>query len=160
MFAKILCSDDCEKLGGFEYISGMRILGVDYGRKRIGLATSDPLGMAHPLKTEQVSGRRDAVEKILKLAKEQESAEIVMGYPLKKDGSVGEMALEVEQLAEILRKEGLVVTLLDERFSSEQAVRSLHIMGKKSGKHKKDIDAMAAALILQEYLDKKSRAKS
>jgi RNase H-fold protein (predicted Holliday junction resolvase) len=54
----------------------------------------------------------------------------------------------------------LTVSLFDERFSSELAVRSLHLMGKKRGKNKQDIDAMAAALVLQEYLDKKKREKT
>ncbi len=141
-------------------LAAVRVLGVDFGRKKIGLALSDPLGMAHPLGTLAVSGRRDVVETILELVKEKEAEEVVLGYPLKQDGTVGEMALEVEKLAEHLRKEGLVVTLFDERFSSERAVRSLHIMGKKRGKNKQDIDAMAAALVLQEYLDRKKREKS
>lgn len=135
-------------------------MGVDFGRKKIGLALSDPLGMAHPLSTEPVSGLRNAAEKILLLAKEKEASEVVLGYPLQQDGSAGEMALEVEKLAEILKEEGLTVVLRDERFSSERAVRSLHIMGKKSGgKYKKDIDSMAAALVLQEYLDWQKRKK-
>jgi putative Holliday junction resolvase len=136
----------------------VRILGVDFGRRKIGLALSDPLGLAHPLGTEKVSGLHHAVEIILSLIEEKEISEVVLGYPLKPDGTAGEMALEVEKLAELLRKEGLSVVLLDERFSSERAKRSLHIMGKKTGKNKKDIDTMAAALLLQEYLDRKARA--
>lgn len=138
----------------------MRVLGVDFGRKKIGVALSDPLGLAHPLGTFAVSGRRDIVEVILELVKEKETDEVVLGYPLKQDGTVGEMALEVEKLAENLRREGLKVALFDERYSSELAVRSLHIMGKKRGKNKQDIDAMAAALVLQEYLDRKKREKT
>ena len=135
-------------------------MGVDFGHKKIGLALSDPLGMAHPLGTEPVLGRGDAAEIILKRAKERKAEEVVLGYPLKKDGTAGEMALEVEKLAEILRKEGLTVTLLDERFTSELATRSLHIMGKKVGKNKREIDSMAAALVLQEYLDRNKGVKS
>lgn len=137
----------------------MRVLGIDFGRKKIGLAISDPLQMAHPLGTLAVSGRADTVQKILELVKEKEIGEVVLGHPLKPDGTVGEMALEVEKLAENLRKEGLSVTLFDERFSTELAARSLHIMGKKRGKNKRDLDAMAAALVLQEYLDRKKREK-
>lgn len=136
----------------------VRILGVDFGRRKIGLAISDPLGMAHPLGTEKVTGMHNTVEIILEAVKEREVSRVVLGYPLKQDGTVGEMALEVEKLAELLKKEGLDVVLVDERFSSEWAKRSLHIMGKKTGKNKKDIDTMAAALLLQEYLDRKSRA--
>ncbi len=132
-------------------------MGVDFGRRKIGLAISDPLGMAHPLGTEKVSGLHHIVERIVELVKEKEVAEVVLGYPLKQDGTVGEIALEVEKLAELLKREGLKVILLDERFSSERAIRSLHIMGKKMGKNKKDIDTMAAALLLQEYLDRKAR---
>ncbi len=134
-------------------------MGVDFGRKKIGLAISDPLGMAHPLGTEKVTGLHNTVETILGVVKEKEVSEVVLGYPLKQDGTVGEMALEVEKLAELLKREGLQVVLLDERFSSERAIRSLHIMGKKKGKNKKDIDMMAAALLLQEYLDRKSRER-
>lgn len=136
----------------------VRILGVDFGRRKIGLAISDPLGMAHPLGTEKVTGLHNTVETILEVVKEREASRVVLGYPLKQDGTVGEMALEVEKLAELLKKEGLDVVLVDERFSSERAIRSLHIMGKKKGKNKQDIDTMAAALLLQEYLDRKSRA--
>ncbi|HXF49401.1 MAG TPA: Holliday junction resolvase RuvX [Verrucomicrobiae bacterium] len=136
----------------------MRILGVDFGRRKIGLAISDPLGMAHPLGTEKVTGLHNTVEIILEAVKGREISRVVLGYPLKQDGTVGEMALEVEKLAELLKKEGLDVVLVDERFSSERAIRSLHIMGKKKGKNKQDIDTMAAALLLQEYLDRKSRA--
>ncbi|HLG93498.1 MAG TPA: Holliday junction resolvase RuvX [candidate division Zixibacteria bacterium] len=138
----------------------VRVLGVDFGRKKIGLALSDPLGMAHPLGTEKVSGLHNTVETILSVVKEKEVSEVVLGYPLKQDGTVGEMALEVEKLAELLKREGLTVVLVDERFSSERAIRSLHIMGKKKGKNKKDIDTMAAALLLQEYLDRKSRERN
>ncbi len=134
-------------------------MGVDFGRKKIGLALSDPLGMAHPLGTEKVTGLANTVETILGVIREKEVSEVVLGYPLKQDGTVGEMALEVEKLAELLKREGLQVVLLDERFSSERAIRSLHIMGKKKGKNKKDIDMMAAALLLQEYLDRKSRER-
>jgi putative Holliday junction resolvase len=97
------------------------------------------------------------VERIIELVKEREVSEVVLGYPLKQDGTVGEMALEVEKLADLLKREGLTVVLVDERFSSERAIRSLHIMGKKMGKNKMDIDTMAAALLLQEYLDRKAR---
>jgi putative Holliday junction resolvase len=114
--------------------------------------------MAHPLGTEKVTGMHNTVEIILEAVKEREISRVVLGYPLKQDGTVGEIALEVEKLAELLKKEGLEVILVDERFSSERAIRSLHIMGKKKGKNKKDIDTMAAALLLQEYLDRKSRA--
>jgi len=138
----------------------MRVLGVDFGRKKIGLALSDPLGMAHPLGTEKVSGLHNIVERILELVKEKEASEVVLGYPLKQDGTVGEMALEVQKLADLLKKEGLNVVLVDERFSSERAVRSLHIMGKKMGKNKGDIDTMAAALLLQEYLDRKGKGQN
>jgi len=137
----------------------VRVLGVDFGRKKIGLAISDPLGMAHPLGTEKVTGLHHIVERIIELAKEKEVSEVVLGYPLKQDGTVGEMALEVEKLAELLKKEGLAVVLVDERFSSKRAIRSLHIMGKKMGKNKRDIDTMAAALLLQEYLDRKAKEK-
>jgi len=116
--------------------------------------------MAHPLGTEKVTGLHNTVETILEVVKAKEVSLVVLGYPLKPDGTVGEIALEVEKLAELLRKEGLSVVLLDERFSSERAIRSLHIMGKKKGKNKRDIDMMAAALLLQEYLDRKSREEN
>jgi putative Holliday junction resolvase len=135
----------------------VRVLGVDFGRRKIGLALSDPLGMAHPLGTEKVSGLHSIVERILELVTEKEVVEVVLGYPLKQDGTVGEIALEVEKLADLLKKEGIKVILLDERFSSERAIRSLHIMGKKMGKNKRDIDTMAAALLLQEYLDRRGK---
>ena len=109
--------------------------------------------------TEKVSGLHSIVERILELVKEKEVVEVVLGYPLKQDGTVGEIALEVEKLADLLKREGIKVILVDERFSSERAIRSLHIMGKKMGKNKRDIDTMAAALLLQEYLDRRDRGQ-
>lgn len=118
------------------------------------------MGMAHPEGTEKVGNLSQVVEIILKLVREKEISKVVLGYPLKQDGTVGPMAREVEKLAELIRKEGVAVALVDERFSSEQAIRSLHIMGKKVGKSKAEIDSMAAALLLQEYLDREAREKS
>ncbi len=132
-----------------------RILGVDYGRRRVGIAVSDPLGLIARGVT--VLGRTGTlVADVCRIAAEFDAATVVVGMPLTLSGGRGEMALEVEEfIARLGRACGLRVIAVDERFTSAEARSTQLAMGvpKKKRRVKGDIDRMAAAIILQDYLD-------
>jgi putative pre-16S rRNA nuclease len=132
-----------------------RILGIDPGEKRIGLAMSDPLGItAQGLPTIQVKSPADAVEQISRVAREADVKRIVVGLPLNMDGSEGEQAKRAHflgsQLEELL---GLPVIFRDERLTSRQAELVLLEADMRRKKRKENIDRLAAQIILQSYLD-------
>ena len=134
------------------------VMAMDYGRKRIGLAVADEAGgVARPLATIERKNRREDLRRLREIVREQGVKTIVVGHPLRLDGTRGEMALEAEGFAERLRKQiGLPVELLDERLTSWEAEQFL---SKKKGKKKQhegyEVDAVAAAVILRDYLERK-----
>jgi len=136
-----------------------RILAIDYGRKRYGLAISDELGItSRPLKMLTRTNRRDDLRRLRLLARENSVRIIVVGLPLRLDGTAGEMAEEVKRFATRLTQNlGLPVELIDERLTSWEAGEiELEIArGEKNDGHRDDI---AAALILRDYLAKRSSA--
>ena len=104
-----------------------RVLAIDYGRKRLGLAISDPLRVtARPLATWTRSNRRHDLARLRSLCREQEVSRIVIGWPLQLSGAQGDMASEAARFAERIRKElGIPVELVDERLSSWEAEQIL-----------------------------------
>ena len=142
----------------------MRALGVDYGRKRVGLAVSDASGMlARPWKTLAVSGiDRQAAEitrEIEALAGESDGLSvIVIGLPRRLSGEAHEQTAAVEQLAARLKMQIAVpIVLQDERLTSHEAEELLSRREKDWRKRKARLDAVAAAVILQDYLDGRPR---
>jgi putative Holliday junction resolvase len=133
-----------------------RILGVDPGERRVGLAVSDPLGMsAQGLETFD-RRRGDLVDHIASLVAEHGVGEIVVGHPVSMSGRPSDSSRRAESLArELERRLGLTVTLWDERLSSAEARRVT--AGTGASRRKGTVDRVAAVLILQSYLD--SRAK-
>lgn len=132
----------------------MRIMAIDYGDARTGVALSDRMGFLTG-RTFLVKGRREEVvlEKLTALAKEQEAEELVMGYPKNMDGTLGLRAEKCEALAEQLRETtGLPVVLWDERRTTVDAHRILGEQGVRCINRKDKIDAVAASLILEGYL--------
>jgi putative Holliday junction resolvase len=133
-----------------------RVLAIDYGRKRLGLAVSDAMRLtASPLATWERSSRRRDLAKLRNLCREQEINLIVMGWPLQLAGTRGEMALEAARFAERIHAElGIPVELADERLSSWEAQESIACTaGAKSRSRKRDrLDEVAAAIILRDYL--------
>lgn len=132
-----------------------RILGIDPGEKRIGLAISDPLGFtAQGLETLRVVSAGETIRQIAETARRREVARVVIGLPLKMDGSEGEGARRARRLGERLEAElGLEVIFWDERLTSRQAEQAL-LEGRLSRKRRKEeADRLAAQLILQNYLD-------
>ena len=140
-----------------------RILGIDYGTRRIGLALSDPTAtISQPLPTlTRRAGKRAPVGAIAQIATENEVSEIVVGLPLSMEGEESEWTAEVREFgAKLALRAGVEVFYLDERMTSvraEQAVRGIGL--KKSDRESKErVDAAAAMLILQNYLDRRQRA--
>ena len=139
-----------------------RVMGLDVGDVRTGVALSDPLGMiASPHSVLQVSGLDDDCEAIAKLAAENEVVEIVVGIPLNKHGEVGPQAEKFQQFVEKLRENVSVpVTTQDERFSSASAERALIEANVSRKNRKKVVDKVAAQQILQLYLDRRANLRN
>jgi putative pre-16S rRNA nuclease len=135
-----------------------RVLAVDPGSKRVGIAVSDPSGtIARPLSWIPAEPRSTLVERLTRLAGEQEAKELVVGLPWRLDGSQGPEARAARELAAQLRvASGLPVSLVDERLSSVAAERALIMAGEKRQRRRRLSDQVAAALILQGHLDARS----
>lgn len=140
----------------------MRVLGIDYGRKRIGLARSDEGAiLASPLPVYRRSGSdADDLDRLVHLIGGQDVARIVIGWPLHMNGTEGEMVDEVRALArELQTRTGLPVDLFDERWTSTQAEDVL-IAGDVSRRRRRNLrDGLAATLILQGFLDRERTAE-
>jgi len=129
-----------------------RILGIDFGEKRVGIAISDPLFMiAMPLETIE---RKKIEEGINKILERFPVKHIVIGYPLRTNGKKGKRAEQVEKFAKkIKEKFNIEITLWDERYSTVEAERIMKDMNRKPSREKERVDRIAASLILQSYLD-------
>lgn len=132
-----------------------RILGLDVGARRIGIAISDPLGItAQGLETLQRKNKKHDLRHFEKLIQEYEVKEIVVGLPLRMSGAEGAQAEKIKAFAEDLRKHfGLTVHLWDERLTSAEANRLLRETDLSIEKRGKAVDRMAAVLILQGWMD-------
>ncbi len=142
-----------------------RILAIDYGTRRIGVALSDPTRtLATPLPTlARRAGKRPPWAEIVRIVEEQEVGEIVVGLPLDLAGEEGAWAAEVRDFGDQLRRRtGLAVHWIDERLTSVQAERLVRSSGLPRGERerKERVDAAAAALILQSYLDAAGRREN
>ena len=137
----------------------MRILGLDYGSKTVGVAVSDPLGVtAQRLETiwrKQENKLRRTLAQVEELVKEYEIEKIVLGYPKNMNNTLGDRAKKSEELKEALeRRTGLPVVLWDERLTTVAAERVLMESGVRREHRKESVDQIAAAMILQGYLDR------
>jgi putative Holliday junction resolvase len=138
----------------------MRVLGIDFGRRRVGLAISDPSGtLARPLTTLTVTSAADAVKRVMaevtRLASEDDGlAAIVVGMPARLDGSPAlETPYAAEFIAALQRRTSLPIVGGDERLTSREAESRLAVGERDWRVRKKKLDAAAAAIILQDYLD-------
>ncbi len=137
----------------------MRILGIDYGEKRLGIAISDPLGItAQGLPTVERTNIQEDLQRILHIMREKEVGEIIVGLPKHMNNTLGEKAQAVLSFIELLRKHtGVPINTIDERLSTVRAQKAM-LEGNLSRKKRKDrVDMIAAQLILQDYLDKTTR---
>lgn len=133
----------------------MRILGIDYGQKRIGVAISDPLGItAQGLSTVEYTNIQEIFQKISTMVREKEVEEVVVGLPKHMNNSLGEKAQAVQTFVALLKKHvNIPVTTIDERLSTVRAHKAM-LEGNLSRKKRNDrVDMIAAQLILQTYLD-------
>lgn len=130
------------------------MLGLDVGDKRIGIAISDPINtFAIPLTALERRSSEDDIAEIARLAASEEAGEAVVGLPVSLDGVEREQARQARDFAERLEKAGLRVRLWDERLSTAQAERLLRRDRPQRRREKGAPDALAAAIILQSYLD-------
>jgi putative holliday junction resolvase len=149
------------------------ILGIDYGRARIGLALADErTALPQPLDTLKRINRNEDMRRLRDIVRTHGIKQIVVGLPLRLDGSRGEMAEEASRFGERVRKQlGIPVEMVDERLTSWEAERLLedhsgkvfHDDAKTSHKKRRDssrasVDAMAATVILKEYLEREQIA--
>jgi putative holliday junction resolvase len=135
-----------------------RILGIDFGERRVGLAVSDPTGIiAQPLPTlQRRRGKRPPVAPVAQLALEHGVSAIVVGLPLTLAGDESDWTAEVRAFGDaVAERTGLPVHYVDERMTSVRAERAVRSMGlpKQRREEKDRVDAAAAMLILQAYLD-------
>jgi putative holliday junction resolvase len=130
------------------------ILGVDFGRARIGIAISDELGLlAHPLET--ISSKQNAVARIKEIVHERKVDSVVVGIPKHMSGEIGQAANEALQFVEKLRA-ALPCKVIgwDERLTTVAANRALREAGKQTRNTRNYVDQVAAQMILQGYLDR------
>jgi putative Holliday junction resolvase len=132
-----------------------RLLAIDWGDRRIGLALSDELGMiATPAGVvERRAGKRPPIAELIRRATELGARGFVVGLPLDGNGDDTPRALEARHVAaELAKRTGLPVRLVDERFTTAAALRSIAEMGGSTRGRKGDVDALAAAILLQHAL--------
>ena len=139
----------------------MRVMGLDYGSKTIGVAVSDPMGLtAQGIETitrEEENKLRKSLRRIEELAEQYQVGEIVLGFPKNMNNTIGERAEKALQLKETLeRRLGLPVIMWDERLTTVEADRTLIEAGVRRENRKKYVDMIAAVFILQGYLDAKA----
>lgn len=135
-----------------------RLLGVDWGERRIGLALSDETRtLAQPLATlSRRTGKRFPMRELLTLVERHAVTGIVVGLPLDQEGAEGEAAGAARALAgDIAKRSGMPVELWDERLTTARALQAVREMGGTTRGRKDDVDALAATLLLQHYLDAK-----
>ena len=136
----------------------MRLMGLDYGSKTVGVAVSDPLGLtAQGVETvwrKQENKLRQTLAQIEKLVEDYQVERIVLGYPKNMNNTVGERALKSLEFREMLeRRTGLPVVMWDERLTTVEANRTLMESGVRRENRKQYLDELAAIFILQSYLD-------
>ena len=135
-----------------------RVLGIDYGDSRIGLAMSDPLKIiASPFKTIRNEGNEKCLQVFQSLIKEKDVEAIVVGLPMGLKGQETVQTKKVREFADLLYALKLPIHLEDERLSSVSAEKSMIQQNIKTGHNKELIDQRAAAIILQQFLDKQNR---
>jgi putative Holliday junction resolvase len=133
----------------------MRILALDLGGRRVGMAVSDPLALtAQGLPTVD---RSVVLERLVDIIREYEVDEIVVGMPFHMNGGPSAGTIDAEQFAHTLRERfGLVVHRYDERLSTMEAERAMREMGRKPSRDRGALNRVAATLILQSFLDRRS----
>ena len=133
----------------------MRVLAIDHGTKRMGLAISDPLGVvAQPLEYAPAEPITEFLARLKQIIREKEVELVLVGMPRNMDGSYGPAALKVQEFIAVLKDTiGIPIKSWDERLTSAQANRYLIQANVRRDKRKEKVDKTAAAILLQSYLD-------
>lgn len=135
----------------------MNYLGIDWGEKRIGLAFADEIGIALPLPAAVAPSKKERMQQIGAAIQQRRVDQLVVGYPLNMDGSVGFKAREVDGFIEELEKRfRLPVHRIDERLSSHSVEQGLKGQKNKPSRKSGEIDSRAAALILQDFVEERN----
>ena len=142
----------------------MRLMGLDYGSKTVGVALSDPLFMtAEPLETivrKEENKLRRTLARIAEIVREYEVTEIVLGNPLYLSGDESERSAVTRAFKELVEKRtGLAVSLFDERLTTVEADEALREMGVRAKDRKQYVDQVAACLILKDYMAARAAEK-
>lgn len=139
----------------------MKIMSVDLGLSRTGVAVCDPLEMlASPVKVIFEKYEPKLIDEIVKTAEELRAELIVVGYPLNMDGTQGERAQECKRIAKVIEeKSGIETALWDERCTTVMSHNALNVTNVRGAKRKNIVDAVAAVLILESYLDYRKNNK-
>ena len=132
-----------------------RLLGIDHGAKRIGVAISDPLGMiARPLTVIRASTGKDGLNQLAALLQENEVGKVVVGLPTDAEGHIGQQASIVVEWAQLLAGTiSIPVIMWDEFLSTQQAKGYTRRRTRSAKRRRRELDAVAAAVILQSYLE-------
>ena len=139
----------------------MRVLGLDVGSKTIGVAVSDELGLcAHAVRTLDRQGTRGDVAQVSSLCRTYQTQHVVVGMPYDCEGNEGKRAQRVRVFGDALAESGLQVCYQDESFSTVEAEEHLLAADMSRARRKQVIDKLAAAVILQAWLDAQSRMPS
>ena len=134
-----------------------RALGIDFGTKRVGLALSDRSNMiASPYKTLNYVSEKDLITQLEIIISKNDIEILVLGLPINMKGEDTAQTMKVRNFKEILSTLRIPIVYEDERLSSVSAINSLMLQNVKTGHNKPEIDKTAAAIILQQYLDKNS----
>ncbi|MBR5578607.1 MAG: Holliday junction resolvase RuvX [Lachnospiraceae bacterium] len=142
----------------------MRVIGLDFGSKTVGVAISDPLMITAQgieiIRRKEENKLRKTLARIEALIEEYNVEEIVLGYPKNMNDTLGERVEKTEEFKEMLeRRTGLTVNLWDERLTTVAADKAMIEAGLRRDERKEQIDKLAAVLILQGYLDYKGMQK-
>ena len=135
-----------------------RLLAVDLGTKRTGLALSDPLQViASPFKTLRFTSDRDLLKKITLIAQEKKVETVIIGLPIREDGREGLECIRPRKFRQMLESQHIQTVLWDERYSSRMAESVIHEHGKKTKNLRHAVDGIAASFILASYMQSREQ---
>ena len=133
-----------------------RIIGIDFGLSKVGVAISDPSGIiSMPLEVIRYNRQEDLIESLKKIALEKNVKTFIIGYPLNMNYKENSMTEIINKFKDVMEKNSFEVYLEDERLSSEYAKKIMVQQDIKTGKNKEMVDVLAASIILQTFLNRK-----
>ena len=133
-----------------------RIIGIDFGLSKVGIAISDPSGIiSMPLETIRYKNQKDLIERLKKIALEKNVKTLVIGYPLNMNYKENSMTEIIDKFKVVMESNDFEICLEDERLSSQYAKKIMIQQDIKTGKNKEMVDVLSASIILQTYLDRK-----